>query len=93
MNILVLCTGNSARSEMTEGWFHHLAPMLEVEAAGFKPKGINPLAKAWFNTDLIRNWACPDCCPRNQYWVQSAILIDSSTSQRSFLGSTRWSVR
>jgi arsenate reductase (thioredoxin) len=44
MKILVLCTGNSARSQMAEGWFHHLAPTLEVESAGFKPKGVNPLA-------------------------------------------------
>ena len=44
MNILVLCTGNSARSQMTEGWFHHLAPTFNVESAGFKPKGVNPLA-------------------------------------------------
>lgn len=44
MRILVLCTGNSARSQMAEGWFHQLAPMFEVESAGFKPKGVNPLA-------------------------------------------------
>jgi arsenate reductase (thioredoxin) len=44
MKILVLCTGNSARSQMAEGWFHHLAPTIEVESAGFKPKGVNPLA-------------------------------------------------
>jgi arsenate reductase (thioredoxin) len=44
MKVLVLCTGNSARSQMAEGWFHHLAPTLEVESAGFKPKGVNPLA-------------------------------------------------
>ena len=44
MRILVLCTGNSARSQMGEGWFHYLAPHLQVESAGFKPKGMNPLA-------------------------------------------------
>ncbi len=44
MKVLVLCTGNSARSQMTEGWFHHLAPKISVESAGFKPKGVNPLA-------------------------------------------------
>ena len=44
MNILILCTGNSARSQMAEGWFHHLAPTIHLESAGFQPKGINPLA-------------------------------------------------
>jgi arsenate reductase (thioredoxin) len=44
MNILVLCTGNSARSQMAEGWFHHLAAQLNVQSAGFKPKGLHPLA-------------------------------------------------
>ena len=44
MRILVRCTGNSARSQMGEGWFHHFAPHLEVESAGFKPKGVNPFA-------------------------------------------------
>jgi arsenate reductase (thioredoxin) len=44
MKVLVLCTGNSARSQMAEGWFHHLAPTFEVQSAGFKAKGVNPLA-------------------------------------------------
>jgi arsenate reductase (thioredoxin) len=44
MKVLVLCTGNSARSQMAEGWFHHLAPTISVESAGFKPKGVNPFA-------------------------------------------------
>ena len=44
MKVLVLCTGNSARSQMAECWFHHLAPEIESNSAGFKPKGVNPLA-------------------------------------------------
>lgn len=43
--ILVLCTGNSARSQMAEGLFRaKAADNVEVESAGTKPKGLNPLA-------------------------------------------------
>ena len=46
MRVLVICTGNSARSQMAQGWFRALAPGVEVESAGFKPNGVNPLAVA-----------------------------------------------
>jgi arsenate reductase len=43
--ILVLCTGNSARSQIAEGLFRAKAPdRLEVQSAGTKPKGLNSLA-------------------------------------------------
>lgn len=43
--ILVLCTGNSARSQMAEGLFRAKAPnSLDVYSAGTRPKGMNPLA-------------------------------------------------
>ena len=43
--ILVLCTGNSARSQIAEGIFREKAPdQVEVYSAGTKPKGLNPLA-------------------------------------------------
>lgn len=43
--ILVLCTGNSARSQIAEGLFRAKAgDQVEVESAGTKPKGLNPLA-------------------------------------------------
>lgn len=43
--ILVLCTGNSARSQMTEGFLRSFDPSLEVYSAGTKPAArVNPYA-------------------------------------------------
>ncbi len=43
--ILVLCTGNSARSQMTEGFLRSFDPTLEVYSAGTQPAArINPFA-------------------------------------------------
>ncbi len=43
--VLVLCTGNSARSQMGEGLLRHMAgDHYEVFSAGTKPVGLNPNA-------------------------------------------------
>jgi arsenate reductase (thioredoxin) len=45
--VLFLCTGNSCRSQMAEGWLRHIAgDRIEVCSAGTKPAGLNPLAVA-----------------------------------------------
>jgi len=45
MRILVLCTGNSARSQMAEGFLKSFDPRLEVHSAGTAPSGrVNPFA-------------------------------------------------
>ena len=45
MRILVICTGNRARSQMAHGWLEHLADgRAEIRSAGTEPKGVHPLA-------------------------------------------------
>ena len=45
--ILFLCTGNSCRSQMAEGWARALHPdTLDVVSAGTRPTGVNPLTVA-----------------------------------------------
>ncbi len=45
MNVLFLCTGNSCRSQMAEGWAHHLGgDWLAAQSAGIESHGQNPRA-------------------------------------------------
>ena len=45
MKVLILCTGNSCRSQMAHGFLQSFDPELEVFSAGTKPaEKVNPLA-------------------------------------------------
>jgi arsenate reductase len=43
--VLILCTGNSCRSQIGEGWVRHdLGDRVEVRSAGTRPSFVHPLA-------------------------------------------------
>ncbi len=45
LKVLFLCTGNSCRSQMAEGWARHLrGDAIEAYSAGIETHGLNPLA-------------------------------------------------
>lgn len=47
MNVLVLCTGNSCRSQMAEAWLRHFGASEDrICSAGVKPESVNPKAIA-----------------------------------------------
>lgn len=53
-NILVLCTGNSCRSQMAEGYLRHFAgDQAKVYSAGIETHGVNPGAVAAMLEDGI----------------------------------------
>jgi len=45
LKVLFLCTGNSCRSQMAEGWTRHLkGDQIEPYSAGTEARGVDPLA-------------------------------------------------
>ena len=45
LKVLFLCTGNSCRSQMAEGWARHLkSDVIEAYSAGITTHGLNPSA-------------------------------------------------
>jgi arsenate reductase len=53
-NILVLCTGNSCRSQIAEGYLRHFAPdKANIYSAGIETHGVNPKAVQVMKEDGI----------------------------------------
>lgn len=53
-NVLVLCTGNSCRSQIAEGYLKHFANgNAEIYSAGIETHGVNPKAIATMAADGI----------------------------------------
>jgi arsenate reductase len=59
IRVLVVCTGNSARSILAEALLrHHGGDDFEVHSAGTEPKGINPLTERVLDeAGIDRSWA------------------------------------
>jgi arsenate reductase len=59
--VLFLCTGNSCRSQMAEGWARQLkSDLLEPYSAGVDPHGMNRLAvqaMAESGVDISKQWS------------------------------------
>lgn len=54
MNILILCTGNSCRSQMAHGYLQHFAGgSASVFSAGIETHGVNSMAIAMMKEDGI----------------------------------------
>ncbi len=50
LKVLFLCTGNSCRSQMAEGWARHLKhDAIDAYSAGIEPHGLNEIAVAVMN--------------------------------------------
>ena len=61
LKVLFLCTGNSCRSQMAEGWARHLrGDVIEPYSAGLEKHGLNPHAvtvMAEAGVDLSRHYS------------------------------------
>ncbi len=45
MRVLVICTGNRARSQMAHGWLRRIGgDRVDIYSAGTEPKGVHPIA-------------------------------------------------
>jgi|SRR6056297_459207 len=54
LKILFLCTGNSCRSQMAEGFTRHLrGDLIEAWSAGIAPKGVDPRAVKVMSEDGV----------------------------------------
>jgi arsenate reductase (thioredoxin) len=75
LRILVVCTGNSARSILGEALFRHLAgDRVEVRSAGTEPKDVNPLTlrvleEAGVSTTGLRSEAVTTYLDQPWDWV------------------------
>ncbi len=61
LHVLFLCTGNSCRSQMAEGWARHLlGDQIEAYSAGLETHGLNPNAVKVMREegiDISQHWS------------------------------------
>ena len=81
--VLFLCTGNSCRSQMAEGWARKLkAAEIDAYSAGTDPHGLNPLAIKALGLGTDGQTAVPPL-PSGQTYVAIATGIYHSIAKRS----------
>ncbi len=96
VGILVMCVGNSARSQMTEGLLKkYVGDFFDVHSAGMNPKDdVDPLAvrvMTEVGIDIRKQWPKSTRAYLGRQWFQYAIIVCHTTEQncpRIFIGST-----
>jgi arsenate reductase len=81
--VLVLCTGNSCRSQMAQGWINHrLGDRWEARSAGTEPAArVNPLAvraMAEVGVDISAGRPSPVSAHLDQPWDLVVTVCDSA---------------
>ena len=104
VGILVMCVGNSARSQMAEGFLkEHLGNRFDVHSAGMEPTDdVHPLAVRVMNDvgiDIRKQWPKSTRAYLGRMWFQYVIIVCEETERdcpRLFIGSTHrlfWPIR
>jgi arsenate reductase (thioredoxin) len=94
--ILVMCVGNSARSQMAEGFLRARAgDLYDVHSAGMNPKEeVHPMAVRVMNEigiDIGKQWPKSTRAYLGRAWFQHVIVVCETTEQncpRIFIGAT-----
>ncbi len=73
-NVLFLCTGNSCRSQMAEGWARHFhGDTIEAYSAGIEAHGMNP------NAMQVMKEAGVDISSQSSYLSESTLALSVGT--------------
>ena len=91
--VLVLCTGNSCRSQLAEGYLKYFAgDKAEVYSAGIETHGVNPRAIATMKEDGIdiSNQTSNNVEEyRNIVWFEAGLFLKNSSEFNQRIESTR----
>ena len=89
LRVLVLCTGNSCRSQMAEGWLRHLgADRVDVASAGVEAHGLNPNAvasMARIGIDIVGHTSQTVDAVANRTWDVVVTVCDHARDRLSLI--------